>query len=249
MKITFLGTGTSTGVPYIGCECNVCCSTDERDKRLRCSAWIEVEGKHILIDCGPDFRQQALRSGIPSIDALLLTHEHFDHLGGMDDLRPFGNVDVYADRHTLDSVRRIYSYCFNNNSYPGIPLLKLHEIENCSFTAAGIEIMPIKAYHYQLPVLGYRIGNMAYLTDFKTIDPEEEKKLLNLDLLVVDALRHKAHISHVSLSETLELIRRVSPNRSYLIHMSHEMGLHVAEKELLPPNVHFAYDCLQLYFK
>ena len=245
MKITLLGTGTSTGVPYIGCNCEVCRSEDQRDRRLRSSSLIEVNGKNILIDCGPDFRQQALRAGFNRLDAILLTHEHFDHVGGIDDLRPFGDVNIYADKQTVESIRKIFFYCFNN-SYPGIPSLVLHEIENQLFNLCGVDILPVKAYHYKLPVFGYRIENMAYLTDFKTIEPEEEQKLLNLDVLVVDALRHKEHLSHVSLKETLELIRRVSPKKAYLIHISHGMGLHAKEEPLLPPNVYFGYDELEV---
>jgi len=243
MKLTFLGTGTSTGVPYIGCNCEVCRSEDPRDHRLRCSSLIEVNGKNILIDCSPDFRQQALRAGFNRLDAVLLTHEHFDHVEGIGDLRPFGDVNIYADKQTIASVHKMFHYCFNNN-YPGIPTLIMHEIENQLFDVCGIDILPVKAYHYKLPVFGYRIGNMAYLTDFKTIEPEEEQKLLNLDVLVLDALRHKEHISHVNLQQALELIRRVAPKRTYLIHLSHDMGLHAKESMLLPPNVYFAYDGL-----
>ena len=202
-----------------------------------------MDGKNILIDCGPDFRQQALRAGFNHLDAVLLTHEHIDHIGGIDDLRPFGNVNIYAGQRTIASVYKVFSYCFNN-SYPGIPKLTLHEIENQPFQVCGIDILPIKAYHYKLPVFGYRIGNMAYLTDFKTIEPAEEQKLLNLDVFVVDALRHKEHISHVNLQEALELIRRIAPKKAYLIHLCHDMGLHAKEELLLPPNVYFAYDGL-----
>jgi phosphoribosyl 1,2-cyclic phosphate phosphodiesterase len=245
MKITFLGTGTSTGVPYIGCNCEVCRSEDPRDRRLRCSSLIESDGKNILIDCGPDFRQQALHAGFNRLDAVLLTHGHFDHIGGIGDLRPFGDVNIYADKQTVASVQNMFHYCFNN-TYPGIPSLIMHEIENKPFQVCGIDILPVKAYHYKLPVFGYRIGNMAYLTDFKTIEPAEEQKLLNLDVLVVDALRHREHVSHVSLKESLELIRRVAPRKAYLIHLCHDMGLHAKEEPLLPPNVCFAYDGLEI---
>jgi phosphoribosyl 1,2-cyclic phosphate phosphodiesterase len=206
---------------------------------------VEVDGKNILIDCGPDFRQQALRAGINRIDAVLLTHEHFDHIGGMDDLRPFGKTDIYAGKQTVESIRKIFFYCFNN-TYPGIPSLTLHEIENQPFNIGGIDVLPIRAYHYKSPVFGYRIGNMAYLTDYKTIEPEEERKLLNLDIFIVDALRHKEHLSHANLRETLELIRRIAPKKVYLIHMSHDIGLCAKEEKLLPPNVHFAYDGLTI---
>jgi len=245
--LTFLGTGTSTGVPSIGCRCNVCRSDDPRDRRLRSSALIEIDGKNILIDCGPDFRQQALRAGLNRIDAVLLTHDHFDHVGGIDDLRPFGTNHIYANRQTIEAIRKIFYYCFDN-TYPGIPSLLLHEVGEAPFRVHGIEILPVKAWHYQYPVLGYRIGNIAYLTDFKTIEPEEEAKLLNLDIFIVDALRHKEHISHVCLSETLQLVQRISPRATYLIHMSHDIGLHAQEELLLPPNVHYAYDGLVVEF-
>lgn len=243
MKITFLGTGTSTGVPYIGCDCEVCRSSDPRDNRLRSSLWVEVDKKNLLIDCGLDFRQQALRAGICSLDAVLLTHEHIDHVGGIDDLRPLGDMDIYADERTVKSVRHMYWYCFDN-SYPGVPSITLHEIQNQEFSICGVKILPIRAYHYKLPVFGYRIKNMAYLTDFKTIDPEEKQKLQNLDLLIIDALRHKEHLSHVNLQESLEIIREVNPKKAYLIHMSHHIGLHAKGEEQLPLNVHFAYDGL-----
>ena len=240
-----MGTGTSAGVPYIGCNCEVCRSEDPRDHRLRCSSLIEVDGKNILIDCSPDFRQQALRARLSRLDAILLTHEHFDHVEGIGDLRPFGDVHIYAGKQTIAAIHKMFHYCFDN-PYPGIPKLTMHEIENKLFQVCGIDILPIKAYHYRLPVFGYRIENLAYLTDFKTIEPEEEQKLLNLDVLVVDALRHKEHISHINLQEALELIRRVSPRKAYLIHFSHEMGLHAKEELHLPPDVHFAYDGLEI---
>ena len=165
MKITFLGTGTSTGIPYIGCNCYVCMSDDLKDKRLRCSALFQIGDNNILIDCGPDFRQQALLNRINKIDALLLTHEHFDHMGGIDDLRPFGDVSIYANDETLNAVKRVFSYCFDND-YPGIPKLSLKRIDNKPFDVLGICILPIKASHYKLSIFGYRFNNVAYLTDY-----------------------------------------------------------------------------------
>jgi phosphoribosyl 1,2-cyclic phosphate phosphodiesterase len=246
MKITFLGTGTSTGVPYIGCGCEVCKSEDSRDNRLRCSSLIETDGKKILIDCGPDFRQQALNTGLCHIDGVLLTHEHMDHIGGIDDLRPFGNTDIYGEKRTVGALRNMFAYCFNN-TYPGIPSLTLHEIvEDEEFTVCGVTILPIRAYHYKLPVLGYKIDKTAYLTDFKTIDEKEKDKLRNLDVLIIDALRKKEHLSHINLYEALALIKEVAPKQAYLIHMSHDMGLHEAIQQELPQNVFMAYDGLTI---
>lgn len=247
MKITFLGTGTSSGVPYIGCKCAVCSSTDPRDKRLRCSSLLEVDGVKILIDCGPDFRQQALANGLTHIDAVLLTHEHVDHMMGIDDLRPFRNVDVYANDLTVKALLRVYAYCFNND-YPGIPSLSLHEIDEQPFLVKGIEVTPITAFHYCLPVMGFRIGNFGYLTDVKFISDDELAKLKGLDLFVIDALRHKKHLSHPSVEEALSIVEKIKPKQTYFVHMSHDFGLHEEQEALLPANVHVAYDGLSLSF-
>lgn len=245
MKLIFLGTGTSTGVPYIGCQCKVCRSLDPRDQRLRCSSLLKVDGKNILLDCGPDFRQQALRSNLNSIDAVLLTHLHVDHIWGLDDLRPFGNVRIYANEGTTKSILNRFSYCFNN-SYKGIPQLEVHTIQNECFFIDGLEIRPILLWHYKLPAFGYRIRNFAYITDYKTIDEEELKKLYGLDVLVLDALRWKEHFSHASVSESLSIVNRVKPKRTYFVHMSHDIGLYEEIKSLLPENVFFAYDGLEI---
>ncbi|MCQ2217871.1 MAG: MBL fold metallo-hydrolase [Paludibacteraceae bacterium] len=247
MKITFLGTGTSSGVPYIGCSCEVCKSSDARDKRLRCSSLLEVGDVKILIDCGPDFRQQALANDLTHIDAVLLTHEHVDHMMGIDDLRPFGNVDVYANELTVKALQRVYSYCFNND-YPGIPSLSLHEIDERPFVAKGVEIIPVSALHYCLPIFGYRIGNFGYLTDVKFVSDEELEKLKGLDLFVIDALRHKKHLSHPSIEEALAIVEKVKPKKTYFVHMSHDFGLHAVQERLLPPNVYVAYDGLSVSF-
>jgi len=245
VKITFLGTGTSNGVPNIGCNCEVCTSTDPKDHRLRCSSLFEVDGKQILIDCGPDFRQQALTNKITHIDAVLLTHEHVDHMMGIDDLRPFGNVQIYANDITNKAVHRVFSYCFNND-YPGIPKLEMHEIDDRPFYIDNMKVIPINAMHYKMPVLGFRIGNVGYLTDVKTIADEELEKLRGLDIFIVDALRHKEHLSHISVKEALALIEKIQPKRSYVVHMCHQFGLHEKEQKLLPPNVFVAYDGLQI---
>lgn len=246
MKITFLGTGTSSGVPYLGCSCEVCQSLNPKDKRFRASVLLEIEGKSILIDCGPDFRQQALRAGVKKIDAVLLTHQHVDHIMGLDDLRVFGEVDIYADKNTCEAIYRVFSYCFNNN-YHGIPQFSLHEISNAPFLVDGIEFIPIEVLHYKLPIHCYRIGDFAYITDFKTIDDSEKLKLKGVKTLVVNALRFKDHFSHATVDEALSLINEITPDQAYLTHVSHEIGFHDEVNKKLPSNVRLAYDGLELF--
>lgn len=257
MKLTFLGTGTSQGVPVIGCRCNVCRSADRRDRRLRTSAAVECGGKRIVIDAGPDFRYQMLRAGITSIDALLLTHEHKDHIGGIDDVRAFNfadyphairTVDIYAARHTADVVLKDYDYAFGEARYRGVPEIELHVIdEQQPFTAAGIGIVPVAGCHSdRFRVTGYRIGPLAYLTDFRDIAPAEISKIEGVDTLVVNALRHREHPSHFNIAQALELIERVRPRAAYLTHMSHEAGLHEDLARTLPAGVMPAYDTLEI---
>lgn len=249
MKIRFLGTGTSTGVPEIGCKCEVCTSNDSRDKRLRTSVLLETEGKKILIDCGPDFRQQALTAGLETLDTLLITHEHYDHVGGIDDLRPFCKHDkfpIYAEDLVAEKLRQRMPYCFIEASYPGVPQLELNEIGNKPFFAAQTLFVPIRVMHYKLPVFGYRMENFAYLTDFKTIPEEEYDKLRNLDVLIIDALRKKEHLSHENVSQALAQIERIRPKRAYFIHMSHHFGLHEVMEKELPENVFLPYDGLEI---
>lgn len=246
MKITFLGTGTSSGVPYLGCSCEVCQSLNPKDKRFRASVLLEIEGKSILIDCGPDFRQQALRAGVKKIDAVLLTHQHVDHMMGLDDLRVFGEVDIYADKNTCEAIYRVFSYCFNNN-YHGIPQFSLHEISNAPFLVDGIEFIPIEVLHYKLPIHCYRIGDFAYITDFKTIDDSEKLKLKGVKTLVVNALRFKDHFSHATVDEALSLINEITPDQAYLTHVSHEIGFHDEVNKKLPSNVRLAFDGLELF--
>ena len=246
MKITFLGTGTSSGVPYLGCSCEVCQSLNPKDKRFRASVLLEIEGKSILIDCGPDFRQQALRASVKKIDAVLLTHQHVDHMMGLDDLRVFGEVDIYADKNTCEAIYRVFSYCFNNN-YHGIPQFSLHEISNAPFLVDGIEFIPIEVLHYKLPIHCYRIGDFAYITDFKTIDDSEKLKLKGVKTLVVNALRFKDHFSHATVDEALSLINEITPDQAYLTHVSHEIGFHDEVNKKLPSNVRLAYDGLELF--
>lgn len=247
MKLIFLGTGTSTGNPEIGCHCEVCTSKDPRDWRLRASILVETEGKKILIDCGPDFRWQMLSNRIEHLDAVLITHEHYDHVGGLDDLRPFcreKGVDIYAEDYVAEAIRTRIPYAFRAHKYPGVPKLELHPVPLHPFEVAGVRIIPIRVMHGKLPIYGYRIGNMAYLTDVKSIPEEEYARLEGLDVLVLDALRAEPHPSHESLGEALAQVERIRPKETYLIHMSHRIGLHALVEKELPPHIHYAYDGL-----
>lgn len=249
MNIIFLGTGTSTGVPEIGCQCAVCQSPNPKDKRLRSSILIETEEKQILIDCGPDFRQQMLNKPFCKLDAVLITHEHYDHVGGIDDLRPFskfGDVQLYAEQNVCNAIQIRLPYCFTAQKYPGVPNLQLNAITLDSFSVEGVDIQPIRITHGKLPILGFRIGNMAYLTDVSSIPENEYAKLANLDVLVIDALRDKPHPSHETVAEALQQIERIQPKQAYLMHMSHHFGLHAQRQNELPTNVHIAYDDLKL---
>lgn len=256
MKVTFLGTGTSQGVPVIGCRCEVCRSTDHRDKRLRTSAMVECGDVRIVIDAGPDFRFQMLRAGVRHIDAIVLTHFHKDHTGGLDDVRAFNfvdyptirPVDIYSTPTTAEVVRKDYDYAFVEDKYRGVPEMRLHEIdENEPFYIKGIEITPIRGHHSpRFKVTGYRIGRLAYLTDFKQIEDEEVDKLQGVDTLIVNALRFKPHDSHFSVEEAVALIKRVKPRKAYLTHLSHEIGLHALSAEKLPQGVELAYDKLTI---
>ncbi|MBR5864054.1 MAG: MBL fold metallo-hydrolase [Alistipes sp.] len=256
MKITLLGTGTSQGVPVIGCRCEVCQSADWHDKRLRTSAMVECDDIRIVIDAGPDFRQQMLRTGVRHIDAILLTHQHKDHTGGLDDVRAFNFVDfpvihpidIYANEATAASIKKDYDYAFAENKYQGAPELRLHTIDTAqSFYIKGLEIVPINGTHSdRFSVTGYRFGKVAYMTDFKTISAEEERKLEGIDTLIVNALRFKPHHSHFSVEEALALTERVKPRQTFLTHLSHDIGLHSESAEKLPEGVRLGYDTLTI---
>ena len=251
MEIEFLGTGTSTGVPQIGCECDVCRSSDFRDKRLRTSAIVRVGGVNLLIDCGPDFRQQILRASDLSLDALLITHSHFDHIGGIEDLRPYCLVtplDIYAQKQVTENIKHRIPYCFEYHTYPGIPKFELHPLDGSRFNVKGVEITPLPVMHYKLEVFGYRIENMAYITDTNFIPEATFERLRGVDVLVINALRIEPHISHFCLSQTLEAVRRIKPKKTFLIHMSHAIGFHEEVNKILPDNVELAYDTLKYEF-
>jgi phosphoribosyl 1,2-cyclic phosphate phosphodiesterase len=251
LKVTFLGTGTSQGVPVVACGCRVCRSENPRDKRLRSSILVETGNARLVVDAGPDFRQQMLRENVKSIDAILLTHEHYDHIAGLDDIRAFNWVlqrptDIYAEQRVHASVKKIFSYVFASKKYPGLPQMNLFEIENQPFNINGVEILPIRGMHYKLPVFGFRIGAFAYLTDIKTIEIQELEKLRNLDVLVITALRIEEHLSHLNLQGALDLARELKPKKTFLTHISHQMGLYNEVSASLPDNVSLAHDGLFL---
>jgi len=246
MKLLFLGTGTSTGIPQIGCNCRVCASTEKKDKRLRASVLISEGNTRILIDCGPDLRQQLIKHEIYHLSAILLTHEHYDHVGGLDDVRPLGEAQLYAEKKVLGVIQRNMPYCFVEKKYPGVPLIQLHEIKEEPFKIEELNIQPIRVLHERLPILGYRFGKIAYLTDVKTIEDKSIDQLKGLDILVINALRPIKHISHLSLDEAIEIATIIGAKETYFTHMSHDIGLHYEVDQLLPKNIHLSYDGLEL---
>jgi phosphoribosyl 1,2-cyclic phosphate phosphodiesterase len=251
LKVTFLGTGTSQGVPVICCDCPVCSSLDFRDKRTRSAIHIEVFGKSIVIDTGPDFRSQMLRERIKKLDAVLFTHEHKDHTAGMDDIRSFNFVQkkdmpIFCTKKVLTQIKKEFAYVFEEIKYPGVPAVEPHVIQNAPFTVEGIEIIPIEVMHYRLPVFGFRIGDFTYITDAKTISPEEMDKIRGTKVLVVNALQKTHHISHFTLEEAVEIVEELKPEMAYFTHISHKLGTHHEIENGLPPNIRLAYDGLKI---
>lgn len=247
LEIEFLGTGTSAGVPMLRCHCPVCMSADPRDKRLRTSAIVRYQGVRILIDCGPDFRTQMLRASDDNLDAVLLTHIHYDHVAGLDDLRAYcyeRNFPLYARADVLQNLHMRIPYCFAPEPYPGVPQFEEHVINDEPFLVDGVRVEPIPVMHYKMPIYGYRIGPLAYVTDAKTIADDVIERLKGVPLLVINSLRPGHHLSHMCLEETLEVIEQIKPGKAYLIHMSDRMGFHADSPRILPSGVELAYDGL-----
>ncbi len=252
MNVTFLGTGTSGGIPVLTCRCEVCNSLDYRDKRLRVSVWIEVDGKSFIIDTGPDFRQQALRERIPKIDGIIYTHEHKDHTAGLDDIRPYNylqgiqHLNLYGHQRVLEQLTREFAYAFAEHKYPGVPLLNLQIINNQPFTIENIDFVPIEVMHHRLPVFGFRVKDFTYITDVNFISEQELEKVYGSKILVLGALQRNKHISHFTLNEAVEVAQKVNAEMTYLTHISHKMGLHAEVEKELPPNIRLAYDGLKV---
>lgn len=251
MKLTFLGTGTSTGVPEVGCKCEVCTSTDPRDARLRCSALLEEGDTTILIDCGPDFRQQMLRADVKNIDAVLMTHKHYDHIVGIDDLRPYTRskeLPIYADRETEMQIHSMFPYCFYKVKYPGVANISVRSIANSApFKVGTVDVVPLRVFHGMFAITAYRFGRLAYITDMSYIEPGELEKLRGVEVLVMNALRFsKPHQTHQTVLEALKIVEKIKPQRVYFTHMMHHIGLHAKIEKCLPPGVHLAYDGLEV---
>lgn len=252
MKVTVLGSGTSQGVPVIACTCEVCSSSDPRDNRTRASILVESKGKTVIIDTGPDFRTQMLREKVMDLDAVLFTHEHKDHVAGLDDIRAFNfkaggkAMEVYATERVQEALHREFSYVFAQNKYPGVPEVKLNTVTKELIEIGDMRIVPIDVMHYKLPVKAYRIENFAYVTDANFIDDKEKENLLGLDVLILNALRKSKHISHYNLEEAIALVNELKPKQAYFTHISHLMGKHREFEGQLPKNIAFAYDGLSI---
>lgn len=251
MKVTFLGTGTSQGVPVIACDCPVCSSLDYRDKRLRSSIHLEIEGKSLVVDTGPDFRQQMIREKIHHLDGVLFTHEHKDHTGGLDDIRSYNflqkkDMPIYGTKKVLNQIKREFAYIFEEVRYPGVPSVITHEITNEPFCAEGIQVVPIQVLHYRLPVFGFRFGDFTYITDAKYIEDSELEKIKGTKVLVLNALQQTHHLSHFTLEEAIQLVQLIKPELAYFTHISHRLGTHQEVEKSLPPNIHLAFDGLKI---
>ena len=251
MKITFLGTGTSQGVPVIACDCITCLSSDLHDKRLRTSVLLETDDVNLVIDAGPDFRQQMLREHVTRLDAIILTHEHKDHISGLDDVRAFNYksqdaIDIFCEERVQKVIKKEYSYVFSEYQYPGVPKMRLNPVPEQGFNIGKMEILPVRVFHYRLPVYGFRIGNFAYITDSNYIPEESKEKLYGVKYLVINALRKEKHISHFSLREAMDFVREVSPKKAFITHISHQMGLYKEVSKELPPEIMLAYDGLSI---
>jgi phosphoribosyl 1,2-cyclic phosphate phosphodiesterase len=251
LRITFLGTGTSIGVPVITCDCPVCTSTDQHDKRLRTSIMIEVNGKTFVIDCGPDFRIQMLRENVANLDAVIFTHEHRDHIAGLDDVRAFNyvlnkKIDIYGTERVMEAIRIEFPYIFSESRYFGAPQLTIHPITEAPFSIQGVEFIPILVMHEKLPVMGFRIGDFTYITDASYIPPEEMEKIRGSRVIVLNALRNSKHVSHFSVSEAVQILSELRPEAAYLTHLSHFVGLHEEVNLKLPDFIQLAYDGLEI---
>ena len=251
MKLTFLGTGTSQGVPVIACNCHVCQSVDFKDKRLRSAIHVEIENQSFVIDTGPDFRQQMLRERIKRIDAILFTHEHKDHTAGLDDIRSYNfrqemDMPIYGHERVIKQLKKEFAYVFAEHKYPGAPRIEINSIDNTPFSINGITIIPIEVMHHQLSVFGFRFDDMAYITDAKSISEDEKKKLSGLKILVLNALQKSPHISHFTLAEATEMALEIGAEKTYLTHISHNLGAHRDVEKELPDNIHLAYDGLKI---
>lgn len=251
MKVTFLGTGTSQGVPVIGCDCEVCQSLDYRDKRLRSSIYVQVTDQHFVIDTGPDFRQQMLRERVQKLDFVLFTHSHKDHTAGLDDVRAFNfkqrmDMPLYGTHPVLSQLKTEYYYAFLEKKYPGTPQLQLNEIDEKPFCVNGVEIIPLPVVHLYMPVLGFRIGNFSYITDANSIPEPTMEKLKGTETLVLNALQREPHISHFNLEEAIDMANRIGASRTYFTHISHKLGLHKVVSGELPGHIELAYDGLTI---